>query len=273
MKYSLFIDEKLLLVGDVYIVLAALLVVVLLVIFLVRYVRRRLRETDVLKYEFITIIAHKFRTPLSQIKWITEEMFQGETDPYKKQGVGNIKQSNEKLIKLTNTLLELTDPGDLSKTSYNVETIDLCEMVRRVSDAYKGIFHEKNIFFSVQCPVEEISVKADRARFEFIFETVLENAASYTRPGQRVDVFVNGTRRHGIITVEDHGIGIEPGDMPHIFKTKFYRSDMARSMDTEGIGVGLYLASSIMRRLRGKIEAYSAGKNKGATFTLTLPRL
>ena len=67
------------------------------------------------------------------------------------------------------------------------------------------------------------------------------------------------------------GIGISKKDLPHIF-SKFYRGKNARNTDTEGFGVGLYLASSIIKRLGGKIKVFSEGEGMGSTFTVTLPK-
>jgi signal transduction histidine kinase len=230
---------------------------------------RKLIVGEKLKYEFITIIAHKFRTPLTHVKWSSDELVKNEQDPYKKQSLIDIQQSNEKLIKLTGTLIELTDKDSTTASSYSIERVSLCSFVRTVCDAYKDAFHEKNIFFSVQCPANDIFVKIDVARMEFVLQTLLENALTYTPTGKNVEVNVTRSHRKAHVAVTDHGIGIDNSDMNNIFG-KFYRAQNARAVDTEGFGVGLYLAQAVTKRHRGKIEAYSAGIGSGATFTLTL---
>lgn len=230
---------------------------------------RKLMVGEKLKYEFITIIAHKFRTPLTHVKWSADELVKNETDPYKKQSLTDIQQSNEKLIKLTGTLIELTDTDSTAASSYTIERVSLCSFVRTVCDTYKNAFHEKNIFFSVQCPANDILVKIDVQRMEFVLQALLENALTYTPTGKNVEVSVTKTLRRAHVAVTDHGIGINKSDLNNIFE-KFYRADNARATDTEGFGVGLYLAQAITRRHKGKIEVYSAGMGSGATFTLTL---
>jgi two-component system sensor histidine kinase MtrB len=181
-------------------------------------------------------------------------------------------ESNEKLIKLTNTLVELTDAAGAASSTYSYERVSLCDFVRDAAASFKDMFHEKNIFFSVQCPTEPLFVKIDKQRMEFVIQTLLENALNYTSPGKTVEVQIVRSGRHGIVSVTDHGIGIDPGDMPSIF-TKFFRTKSAQNMDTEGFGVGLYLARSVTRRHKGTLAAYSAGADKGSTFTLTLKRV
>jgi two-component system OmpR family sensor kinase len=77
-------------------------------------------------------------------------------------------------------------------------------------------------------------------------------------------------KRKAIVTVADNGIGIAPRDIPHMF-TKFFRTKEAQAMDTEGLGVGLYLAKSIVKRFGGSLAVQSEGLDRGATFSLILP--
>lgn len=233
---------------------------------------RKLRANESLKYEFITIIAHKFRTPLTQIKWIIEDLSKSETDSYKKQALTDIAGSNDNLIKLTNTLVELTDKAGAAKSSYQMEKIDLCVFGRAELETYKKAFHEKNLFMSMKCAVPEAYVSADRARLEFVVGTLLENACNYTPPGRNITLTVSADNRKAAIAVTDDGIGIDDHDMPHLF-TKFYRTKQAKAADTEGFGIGLYLAKSVVNRHGGKIEAFSEGSGRGSTFSVILPRV
>jgi signal transduction histidine kinase len=88
---------------------------------------------------------------------------------------------------------------------------------------------------------------------------------------KNVSVFINANLLNVKISVQDSGIGISKQDLPHIF-SKFYRGKNARVTDTEGFGVGLYLASSIVKKLGGKITVDSQGQDSGSVFTITLPR-
>jgi two-component system phosphate regulon sensor histidine kinase PhoR len=243
----------------------------LVLIFVVLYALiRKIRESEDLKYEFITIIAHKFRTPLTQIKWLTEGLMDKVAEPYAKQSLQEIESANDNLIKLTSTLIELTDAVNNAKSSYHFETINACELVHGIVDQMKSMFHEKNIFLSVTCSVPVVLVRADRARMEFVMNTLLENACTYTPPGRDVSVNISTDNKHVTISVTDNGIGIESKNMTRLF-TKFYRSKEARAAYTEGMGVGLYLALSIVKRHHGKVDVVSDGLNKGSTFSVILP--
>jgi signal transduction histidine kinase len=237
---------------------------------------RKLGENENLKYEFITIIAHKFRTPLTQTKWLIESFLSDERDARKIETFKQIGQANQKLIDLTGTLIELTDSDDPARAGYVFERLSACALAREIGASFKDAFHEKNIFFAVQCPEADIMVKIDRARMSFVLSTLLENACAYTPPGRRVDVLVSSRssvwRSKAVISIIDHGMGMTQADVSKLF-TKFFRSDSAKAVDTEGFGIGLYLAQTITRRHKGKIEAFSDGKDMGSTFNIVLPRV
>ena len=105
----------------------------------------------------------------------------------------------------------------------------------------------------------------------FVVETVLENALTYSTPGKNVDVSVAAQGNKAVIAVIDHGIGIDPADISHVFG-RFFRAENAREMDTEGFGIGLHLANMIVRRHKGTIGLYSKGLNEGTTCLIELKR-
>lgn len=230
----------------------------------------KINENENLKYEFITIIAHKFRTPLTQMKWLSEGMLADEQDSYKKQSLESFHQSTQQLIDLTGTLVELTDSDNASRNSYAFERLNVCDLVKIVADSFKNSFHEKNIFLSLQCAAPEIFANVDKPRMEFVLQTLLQNAVTYSPPGRNVEVSIFVEKNKIKVTIIDHGIGIDPSDISKIF-TKFYRAANAQKTDTEGFGIGLYLAQAIVRRHRGKITVFSEGLNRGTTFEITLP--
>jgi len=251
----------------------AIAIAIIAVLYLIlAWLWKKLRENESLKYEFITIIAHKFRTPLTHIKWSVEGLLKSEQDQYKKQVLSDIGTSDDKLIKMTNTLIELTDTSKSVRASYKLERLNLCELAKTAVENSKTAFHEKNLFIATNYSEPEIFVKADRSRMEFVLQTLLENACAYTSPGLNISVSVFDSRRKAALSVTDNGIGIAREDLPRIF-TKFFRTKEARAMDTEGFGVGLYLAKSIVNRHKGKLSVSSAGLSQGSTFSVVLPRV
>ncbi len=241
-------------------------------VLLVGLIWEKLHENARLKYEFITIIAHKFRTPLTYVKWSSDGLINDEHDPYKKHILEDIKRGNESLIKLTNTLLEITETDSKSRSSYSFGRLNLCDFVHEAAEKYRDMFHQKNIFFSVACMEDQIFVKIDKARMEFVLQVLFENALAYTPTGRNVEVAVGHSGGKAVITVRDHGIGMDQKILSRLF-TKFYRAENAKRVDTEGFGVGLYLARSVVRRHGGKLEAFSDGLDTGSTFRVVLKKV
>ncbi len=232
----------------------------------------QLRRSDLLKYEFFSIIIHKFRTPLTQIKWSVEELEGVEIDQNKLQSLRYIKSFNQKMIDLTGTLVELSNSKS-SKTIFGrFEKVSLCDLLKNVTDSYKDMFSKKQITLSINCPVKDVMVKIDKERIKFVIQTLLENAVSYTPPHGKVSVVIETSSNNVSISITDTGIGISKNDINSLF-TGFYRTGKAKVADTEGFGIGLYLSQAIARRYNGDIKVYSEGEGKGSTFKFTLQKV
>jgi signal transduction histidine kinase len=269
-NFSFTLDNKVILEGNILTLVLVAFILLVIIIATVVTIWHKLRENEDLKYEFITIIAHKFRTPLTHLKWILEGMFTTTQDASTRENLSDMKQSTDHLINLTGTLIELTNTDNEAQSSYKLERLSVSDLVREVAAAFKDMFHEKNILFSAQSATEGIMANIDRPRMEFVLQTLLENSYAYTPPGLVVEMSTTIEGKKAVISVTDNGIGIDPKDLPNIFG-KFYRGKNARETDPEGFGVGLFMAKEIVRHHKGKIEVYSAGKNHGATFRVILP--
>ena len=270
MNYKIVINDNPILSGNVFTLFLVGLIILFIIAYIARVIFNKIKLYETMKYEFITIIAHKFRTPLTQIKWIVEASLPGETDSFKKESLDSINKSTETLIGLTNTLVEITDSANKVLAVYSFEKLNICEIISKITGSLKDRFHEKNIFFGITCAETEIFVKGDKARLEFVLQTVIENTINYSPVGSNVEVTISKEKSKVVIYVIDQGIGIKAEDLPHIF-TKFFRTSNAQAMDTEGFGVGLFLAKSVVKRHNGEINVFSKGVGKGSTFSISLP--
>ena len=235
------------------------------------YVWRRLRETDALRYEFITIVAHKFRTPLTHIKWVCEELVSTEQNNERKQSLLAVYSSNENLIDFTGMIIQAADTDVVSGKTYLLSQHTISELVNGVIDTVSKAFQMKKIKLKIDIP-DDIAIFADDQRMKFVFQTLLENAHAYTPEGGTVTISARLEKNRAVIRVSDTGIGINPEDISKLF-SKFYRTNKAMHTDTEGFGIGLYLVKTIIEKHRGKIEVHSNGENTGTTFKVILPAL
>jgi two-component system OmpR family sensor kinase len=116
----------------------------------------------------------------------------------------------------------------------------------------------------------EVVVQGDEDRLRQVIGNLLANVRVHTPPRTPVDVALGVRDGVSVLSVADHGPGVEPDHVEHIFD-RFYRADTGRSRDTGGAGLGLSIAASVALAHGGTID-YSATPGGGATFTLTLPR-
>jgi two-component system phosphate regulon sensor histidine kinase PhoR len=231
------------------------------------FVWRKLRESDLLKYEFITTVTHKFRTPLTHIKWASENLFTTHPTAEQDEQLQYIKTANTKLVELTNLLVGVSE-AERSEFDYRMEKCDIAVAVEEV------IVSIDEQIKSVQAKVEKdlekgVYASCDVMRIKFIIQTFIENAIHYMPKGGNVHVSVKNENGTIVCRVKDEGIGIAKEEVPMLF-TKFYRGDEARRVDTEGMGIGLFIAKQIINHHHGKIWVESEGLGRGSTFGFSL---
>ncbi len=226
------------------------------------------RDTDRLKYEFITVAAHKLRTPLTRIRWIIPQLLEQTTDQKVVDGLTQIDIANTRLIELTNVLLEAAHTEDTSLT-YVRDTIDWKRLITEAVDRFKVQMVDKKLDVFVSIDENLPRIMGDARRLTSVVEIFIENAIMYTPVTGTMQVAAAKTP-HGIkVSVTDTGIGVNAEDRQHIFSS-FFRTAAAKLTDTEGVGLGLSIAKSIIERHGGKIGIESPGAGQGSTFWFTL---
>lgn len=229
---------------------------------------RQLRESDVMKYEFITVVTHKFRTPLTHIRWAAENLAELALPPSAKEQINQIQNANVKLVELTNILVNASE-AEIGDYGYQLESLDFSQMVRETISSLRPALAAKKIRL-VENLSEVVYVSGDRLRLRFVVQTILDNAVNYTPESGMIRVSLARRGEQAVCTVTDNGIGLSPGEAALAF-AKFYRSAAAKLMDTEGVGIGLFISKKIMAHHRGEIWLQSPGLGKGATAWLSLP--
>ena len=230
---------------------------------------RKLRESDILKYEFVTTVTHKFRTPLTHIKWASENLSKSTLSADDQTQVKYIQSADEKLVELTRLLMNISET-ESSGYEYKMVRDDLSALVTEVEKGMREQYSIKNMTVIVKI---EPSIYAlfDQSRIRFIVQTFIENAIRYTPEGGTILISLTSKGNNVIFSVKDTGVGIAKDELSLIF-SKFYRSKEARQADTEGMGIGLYVSKEIISRHNGKIWAESEGAGKGSVFSFSLEK-
>ena len=244
--------------------------VAVVAVVIARLVWAQTQDADRLKYEFITIATHKLRTPLTRIRWAIPELIaQAKDNQPLKEGLVRIDVANNRLIELTNILMEAAQTEDTSY-GYHKEPVNLSLAITNALGRFEAQIKEKNLSVVTEIDPAAQSPIGDSGRISSVVDILIENAVIYNRAGGSVHIVVSALKSNVRFSVSDTGIGVSGEDKDRIFSS-FYRSDAAKTTDTEGVGIGLAVAKSIIEKHGGTIGVQSQGDGKGSTFWFTLP--
>jgi signal transduction histidine kinase len=233
---------------------------------------RKSKEVEKLKSEFVTVAAHKLRTPLAKIKWALEMLPREikEITPTGKQLIAQTKNANQEIIELAEELLNLTKTQS-NIFLYNFELINLEELVKEIIAKTQDQIKSKDINLTLNAEKNLPKVRADKIRLSSAIQVLIDNAIMYSPPSKgKIIINIKRDKNNIVFSIKDHGIGIKQEDILRIFSS-FYRTKQAYSIETEGLGIGLFIAQSIINRHHGYIGAKSKGHGKGSTFWFSLP--
>ncbi len=231
----------------------------------------RLKEVETLKREFITIITHKLRTPLTRIKWSADELKAEISGENAKRSLQYIASAGVQMNQLTDMLVNISET-ERSDFSYRFGKEDIRAIVEDEIGRIHAKFEERGLTLQKNFPSEPLFIFGDAKRLQFVVEVILNNALTYTPRGGLVECVVTQEGRFALLSFHDTGIGIGAEDIPMMF-SKFFRNEKAKLADTEGIGIGLYLSKRIVLKHKGKISIESEGSGQGSTVKVYLPIL
>jgi signal transduction histidine kinase len=228
----------------------------------------RLREADRLKDEFVALISHDLRTPLTSIMGYLELAMDDETLGEEPRSYLDVVQRNsERLLRLVNDLLFVArlEAGELDLRPTEV---DLAAIVRQSVEEARPRAAGKGI--ELGCEVRSVpTLVGDRGRLFQLLDNLISNAIKFTAEGGRVEVRLAERDSRVRVEVSDTGIGIAPGEQARLFE-RFFRATTATEQHIPGTGLGLYIASAIVEAHGGGIEVESE-PGRGTTFCVELP--
>lgn len=222
------------------------------------------------KSEFVSIVAHQLRDPISIVKW-NLELMQDDDQPVPEslhEVVADMQRANVFMNKLVGDLLTMSRieegrmPVAPAKTNF-------CDLVDDMVALAKNKAQEKTITIDAQL-AGSCSTIIDPVLMSQVVNALLGNAIKYSPEGTTVRVKTEVQSNHIVLTVADEGIGIPAQDLPHIFE-KFHRAKNAKDFSgVDGTGLGLYLSKKIVELFNGEIHVESK-EGHGTTFFVSLP--
>ncbi len=228
----------------------------------------RLQDAFNAQQGFVSEAAHELRTPLTVMKGTTEVALRRERSAAEyRQTLEELKREIDYLVAISEDLLDLSHT-DYENPSFELEPVDLSEVVRSAADIIRPLAERRGI--SIEFRADELPIiNGDAKKLSRMFLNLLDNAVEYSPPGSRVSFTLNRTHKQIIAAVRDNGVGIESDRLEDIFRP-FHRLEQGREKNPAGSGLGLAIALWIARAHGGDIEAESE-PGRGSTFTVTLP--
>ncbi|MEJ7560502.1 MAG: ATP-binding protein [Pedobacter sp.] len=216
------------------------------------------------KDEFISIASHELKTPLTSIKAFNQLMQRTKDEGRLNSFIGKSAEQVHRLEMLINDLLDVTKIN-AGKMIYNIEPFAFSAMI---AGSVENAQHTSGTHQVILQSNDDITYSGDQLRLEQVLHNFLSNAIKYSPHGKRVVVNSRVELDNIVVSVQDFGIGIEEKNLDQLFN-RYYRIDNT-SMRFEGLGLGLYISSEILKRHDGSFWIESTPQN-GATFFFRLP--
>lgn len=227
------------------------------------------QEVEKQKDNFLTLASHELRTPITSIKGYTELLLRN-TDvtgnPRHKHFLDVIYQQSNHLARLVNDLLDVSRI-ERDMLPMHLETFSLGNLASKVVYHMRIVASTREIKLDV--PDAPVMISADRHLIEEVLEDILENALKYSPEDRPVEICISSTDSEAVATVRDYGVGVPQDQQTKVFE-RFYRATNAGSRPRNGLGLGLFIARSIVERHGGRIWVASQ-QGKGSTFYVALP--
>jgi len=230
------------------------------------------REFEMLKSRFITALSHVTRTPLNAIRWNLEMVINEDFGKVKNDQKMLLRRALEseglvlRLIKNINMILDV----ERGTMKLNRAPTAVTSLVFSVVKSFDDVIKLKKFKLKTIKPRKKLSaIKMDPEKVRLVFEIMLDNSIRYTKQGGNITVRVSQVKGGVKITISDTGIGIPEAEQNNIFD-RFFRASNATSMHADGVGIGLYLAESIVHAHGGKM-GFKSTEGKGSEFWVKLP--
>ena len=226
----------------------------------------RLLEADRMKDEFVALISHDLRTPLTSIMGYVELSLDEQLDPDTRSYLEVVQRSSFRLLRLVDDLLFVArlQSGRLELAP---APLDLSEVARQAAEEARGRADAKDLHLVVETN-GAVPIDADRGRVFQLLDNLVSNAIKFTPDGGTVEIKVSRDD-DAVLEVCDTGIGFTRGEATRVFD-RFYRTDSAVLRQVPGTGLGLYIAAAITEAHGGRISAYPRNGG-GAVFRVELP--
>jgi PAS domain S-box-containing protein len=234
--------------------------------------REQAQKSDEAKDQFLGMISHELRAPLTALIGWVHLLARGDMDEAsRRRALEIIERSTRTQVKLIDDLLDVSRMLS-GRLRIEQTRLDLAQVVTSAVDLMRPVAEQNGLWFACAPLQGPIFVRGDEERLQQVLVNLISNAIKFSTTGGRVDIKVGRTSDHVKVIVEDQGVGIGPEFLPRVFD-RFTQAHSGTSRTHGGLGLGLAIARHIVESHQGVLRAESAGRGQGATFWFQLPIL
>jgi len=235
-----------------------------------------LAEANRMKAEFVNIVSHQLRAPLTNLRWATQFLLSEEFSAVAKTlSTGKeseyfdiIKENSARMEQLIDDLLTITRLKE-GRTDSKKTKFSLVGVAKGVVDEYKAFMAASNISVDLKEGKNTPLVFASYPLIKIVVENLLGNAINYSKGGGKIAIEIESLPKKVQFKIKDQGIGIPVEDQKYIFE-KFFRAKNAVKAEVYGTGLGLFIVKMILDTMKGRVW-FKSQQDKGTTFYFTLP--
>ena len=230
---------------------------------------RQVQEANRLKTEFVTVVTHELRAPLTSIAGYVELLLEGhEGEEGQQECLRIIKRNADRQLDLINDLLDIARL-EAGKMELQRRPFDLGGVIQEVAGELRPQIEAKGQRLTLDLATALPAVVGDPERVTQILTNLVSNAHKYTPPGGSMTITTRAAHARVRVTVQDTGIGLTPKERRQLF-TKFFRAQHPMVREVGGTGLGLAITRALVELHGGKLTVTSA-PGRGSTFSFTLP--
>lgn len=262
-----FIEEPLI----VALIILVLAIILLTIAFLITQSFERLAEANRMKSDFVSVASHQLQAPLTNLIWAIEILMSGQLGIIEDKQVEYFKILKENTHRMKDLIANLLTVSRIEQKPFPLKKkkISLVELIKDLISEFKPFAKASNVTIEFTYQENLPEVLADPLQIKLVISNLLDNAIRYIKEKGNIIIKLERKGKNLYFEIVDNGVGIPKEDQKYIFQ-KFFRAENILRYQTQGTGLGLFIAKSIIEKSGGKI-GFESEENKGTTFWFTLP--
>lgn len=258
-------------------IVSVVTLILIILAFIISQGFERLAEASRMKSEFINIVSHQLRSPLTNMKWATEFLMTETIDKVSAQQAEYFNILQENCSRMNVLINDLLTVSKLQQKKFNgkKENISLYDLLKNIIEKTKAYTIASNIKIKLDIDKNIPKIFIDSSQINTVLENLINNAIRYSpiykneKQDKIIEMKLEQRKNNIYFEIKDNGIGIPKQDQKYIFQ-KFFRSRNVLKHQTQGSGLGLYITKSIIEKEGGKIN-FKSKEKQGTTFWFSLP--